>query len=59
MEEFRQEDKERYIYWANVFQHIHGEDMTTTGISNDEAFWIGQKFSKWQIIRKSKQWWLS
>ena len=42
-DKFRQEDGK--IYWANVFQHIHGEDMTTT--HNDEAFWIQARVLEW------------
>ena len=42
-EKFRQDDG--HIYWANAFQHIHGEDKTTT--HNDEAFWIQTRVLEW------------
>lgn len=47
-DKFRQDDGK--IYWANVFQRIHGEDRTTT--HNDEAFWIQAKVLAWDNYPK-------
>lgn len=42
-DKFRQADGK--IYWANVFQNIHGEDKTTT--INGEAVWVQAKVLEW------------